>query len=277
MLPRVHVITLAVADLERALGFYRDGLGFPSKGIVGDQWNDERTGANGAIAPFELAGGLLLGLYPRTELAKDAEIADGPAQTGELSLGQLVGSRAEVDELLARAAAAGAVVTPAHDRPWGIYSGYFRDLDGHLWEAIFHERRAAESAAESRHLAVRIDCPPGQAYTYACDPARLPEWAPGLGSSVEQVGGEWFVETGMGRVRIEFAPPNDLGVLDHDVTLPSGEVFHNPMRVLPDGDGCEVVFTLRRQQGTTDTEFERDAAAVAADLERLKRLLESSD
>jgi hypothetical protein len=130
-------------------------------------------------------------------------------------------------------------------------------------------------ASESRHLAVRIDCPPEVAYAFASDPARLPEWAPGLGTAVERVGDDWFVESGMGRVGIRFAPRNELGVLDHDVTLPSGEVFHNPLRVLRDGDGCEVVFTLRRQDGMSDEEFARDAAAVAADLATLKRLLES--
>jgi hypothetical protein len=79
----------------------------------------------------------------------------------------------------------------------------------------------------------------------------------------------------MGRVGFAFAPRNELGVLDHEVTLPSSEAFYNPMRVVPDGDACEVVFTLLRQQGMTDKEFERDAAAVAADLATLKRLLES--
>ena len=94
------------------------------------------TGANGAIAMFKLEGGLLLKLYARTDLAKDAAIPGGPPQSGEFSLAQLVHSRDEVDELLAMAAAAGATVTPAHDRPWAIYSGYFRDPDGHLWEVI---------------------------------------------------------------------------------------------------------------------------------------------
>jgi catechol 2,3-dioxygenase-like lactoylglutathione lyase family enzyme len=139
------VITLAVADLERALAFYRDGLGFDSAGIIGTQWTDETTGANGAIAIFELDGGLILSLYPRSDLAKDAGIRAGSAQSGEFSLAQLVRSRAEVDELLRQAEAAGATITPAHDRPWGIYSGYFRDLDGHLWEVIWNPRRAPTS------------------------------------------------------------------------------------------------------------------------------------
>jgi uncharacterized protein len=135
--PRLDVITLAVAELERALTFYRR-LGLESKGVVGTQWKDEETGANGAIAMFKLEGGLLLNLYPRADLAKDAAIPLGPAQSGEFSLAQLVRSRDEVDELLETAAAAGATVTPAHDRPWGIYSGYFRDPDGHLWEVIWN-------------------------------------------------------------------------------------------------------------------------------------------
>ena len=137
MRPRLDVVTLAVADLERALAFYR-GLGLESKGIVGTQWTDDATGANGAVAMFELEGGLLLSLYPRADLAKDAAIPVGPPQSGEFSLAQLVHSRDDVDELLRRAEAAGATVTPAHVRPWGIYSGYFRDLDGHLWEVIWN-------------------------------------------------------------------------------------------------------------------------------------------
>jgi catechol 2,3-dioxygenase-like lactoylglutathione lyase family enzyme len=139
MEPRLDVITLAVADLERALAFYRR-LGLESKGVIGTEWTDEVTGANGTVAMFKLDGGLLLNLYPRTELAKDAAIPFGPSHSGEFSLAQLVRSREEVDELLEKAASAGATVTPAHDRPWGIYSGYFRDPDGHLWEIIWHPR-----------------------------------------------------------------------------------------------------------------------------------------
>ena len=135
------MITLAVADLERALAFYR-GLGLESKGVIGREWRDGVTGANGAIAMFKLEGGLLLNLYPRTDLAKDAAIPIGPPHSGEFSVAQLVRSREEVDALLEKAASAGATVTPGHDRPWGIYSGYFRDPDGHLWEIIFRPNRA---------------------------------------------------------------------------------------------------------------------------------------
>ena len=130
-------------------------------------------------------------------------------------------------------------------------------------------------AHESRHIGQPVACPAQVAYDYASDPRNVPEWAPGLGSAVEQVGGTWFIESPMGRVAVAFAPPNEFGVLDHSVTLPTGEFVHNPMRVIPDGDGCEVVFTLRRQDGVSDDDFEQDAAAVAADLRTLKQLLES--
>ena len=110
---RLDVITLAVADLERGLSFYRS-LGLESKGIIGTEWTDEATGANGAIAMFKLEGGLLLNLYPRSDLARDAAIPVGPPQSGEFSLARLVRSRVEVDALLEKAASGGATVTPGH-------------------------------------------------------------------------------------------------------------------------------------------------------------------
>ncbi|HET7015719.1 MAG TPA: SRPBCC family protein [Streptosporangiaceae bacterium] len=129
--------------------------------------------------------------------------------------------------------------------------------------------------AESKHLSEWIDADVDEVYAYARDPSNLPQWAPGLGSSVEQVDGQWFVETSGGRVGLDFAPLNDYGVLDHDVTLPSGEVIYNPMRVTRNGNGSEIVFALRRLPGMTDEEFARDAAAVAADLARLKQVIEA--
>lgn len=138
---RIDIITLAVADLERAHAFYRDGLGLESRGVIGTEHPGDEINPAGAIALFELHNGLLLSLYPRTELAKDANIALGPPKTGEFSIGQAVASRAEVDAVLAQAQAAGATLTDrAHDRPWGIYSGYFRDPDGHLWEVLWNPR-----------------------------------------------------------------------------------------------------------------------------------------
>lgn len=127
---------------------------------------------------------------------------------------------------------------------------------------------------ESRHISEWIGRPADEVYAYASAPANLPQWAPGLGSSVENTGGQWFVQTSMGRVGFAFVPRNEYGVLDHDVTLPSGEVVHNPMRVIPADHGCEVVFTLRRRPGMSDADFNADAGAVAADLARLKQNLE---
>jgi len=139
---RIDVITLAVADLERALRFYRDGLGLESRGVIGTEYTGDELQPAGAVATFELRGGMILALYPRTELAKDANISLGPPKSGEFSIGLILASGAEVDVLLAQAQAAGATLTDqAHERPWGIYSGYFRDPDGHLWEIIWDPRR----------------------------------------------------------------------------------------------------------------------------------------
>ena len=142
MRPRLDVVTLAVADLERARQFYAAVFGVEGR-VAGTQWVDEESGANGTIALFELEGGLMLSLYPREDLAKDAAIEPEPPANGGFSLGHLAESNAEVDELLRAAGAAGAETTPARQRPWGIYSGYFRDPDGHLWEVISSPRREA--------------------------------------------------------------------------------------------------------------------------------------
>ena len=141
MEPRIDVITLAVDDLERALAFYREGLGLHSEGVVATEFPGDEENAAGAIAIFHLGGGLMLTLYPRPELAKDANVEPADPGSGNFSLGRLVASRDEVDTTLAHAERAGAVVTDSpRDRPWGIYSGYFRDPDGHLWEIIWNPR-----------------------------------------------------------------------------------------------------------------------------------------
>ena len=135
----LSVVTLAVRDLTTSLTFYRDGLGLPGK-IIGTEYMDSVSGASGAVALFELRGGLILALYPRSDLIKDANVPDdaGPSQV-EFSLGYLTKSRREVDVLVRKATAAGARVTEApRARAWGIYSGYFSDPDGHLWEIIYN-------------------------------------------------------------------------------------------------------------------------------------------
>jgi catechol 2,3-dioxygenase-like lactoylglutathione lyase family enzyme len=139
MRPRVHVLTLAVDDLERSLSFYRDGLGLESEGIVGTEFTGDENTPAGAVAMFELEGGLILSLYPRAELAKDAGIPVPSPTDGEFSIGHLVGNKKEVDALLAKAKkAGGTIIGKPHDRPWGIYSGYFKDPDGHLWEIVWN-------------------------------------------------------------------------------------------------------------------------------------------
>jgi hypothetical protein len=127
---------------------------------------------------------------------------------------------------------------------------------------------------ESRHLSTHIDRPAHEVYEYASDPSHLTEWAPGLGSSIELIDGRWVMESPMGPIVVTFAPRNEFGVLDHQVTLASGETFYNPMRVTTHGAGSEVVFSLRRQEAVTDDDFDRDANAVLADLLRLKARME---
>ena len=127
----------------------------------------------------------------------------------------------------------------------------------------------------SRHIAADIRAPAEAVYAFASDPANLPAWASGLGGSGQLVEGRWEADAPFGRVVVAFVEANPFGVLDHDVTLPTGEVVRNPMRVIPDGLGCEVVFSLRRAPGVADEEHERDAATILADLETLKRLLEA--
>jgi uncharacterized protein len=131
--PRVKLITLGVDDLERSLAFYRDGLGLPTEGIIGTEF------AYGAVVFFELNDDLILALWPRASLARDANVAVAPPSATELSIGHVVGSKAEVDAVMAQAKAAGATIPdPARDRFWGGYAGYFQDPDGHLWEVAWN-------------------------------------------------------------------------------------------------------------------------------------------
>lgn len=139
MKPRINVITIGVDNLEKSLSFYREGLGLPSDGIVATEYHDQTSGAYGTIAMFELQNGVILSLYPRTELAKDANQKMEKGSSTEFSLGYLTDTKEEVDALLKQAKAAGATITDEpRERPWGIYSGYFKDLDGHLWEIIWN-------------------------------------------------------------------------------------------------------------------------------------------
>ncbi len=127
----------------------------------------------------------------------------------------------------------------------------------------------------SRHISVSIAATACRVYAFAADPAQLPAWAAGLAqSSMERVGDQWFAQSPMGRVRVDFTGSNELGVLDHTVILPGGEQVLNPMRVIPDGTSCEVVFTVRQRPGMSEQQFDDDCNAVAADLDTLRALME---
>ena len=129
----------------------------------------------------------------------------------------------------------------------------------------------------TEHVTVAIDRPAEAVYAYASDPARLPDWAAGLASApLTPDGTSWVVDSPMGRITIDFAPPNAYGVLDHTVTTPSGEAVYNPMRIIADGERCEAVFTIRQRAGMSDSQLAADIAAVRTDLETLRDRLESS-
>lgn len=133
MKPQITVITLGVDDLERAVAFYREGLGWPTKGIIGAELE------NGAVAFFNLQEGLKLALWPRRSLAADTGLPLLASTAQELSLGHNVDSRDAVDAVMRQATQAGArIVKPAQETFYGGYAGYFQDPDGHVWEVVFN-------------------------------------------------------------------------------------------------------------------------------------------
>lgn len=139
MQARVTVITIGVDDLERALVFYRDGLGLETDGIVGREFE------HGSVAFFDLQAGLKLAIWPRASIAHDAGLAVGRPSATEFTLGHNVSSKAEVDAVIARAERAGAVIVkPPHETAWGGYAGYFQDPDQHLWEAVWNPKLLPE-------------------------------------------------------------------------------------------------------------------------------------
>lgn len=133
MKPRISLLTLAVDNLERSLCFYRDGLGLATQGIIGQEFEF------GAVVFFDLQENLKLALYPRESLAKDSGLALQTANPLEFSIGHIVSSKSEVDEVMLQANNAGAtIVKSAQDTFWGGYAGYFQDPDGHLWEIAWN-------------------------------------------------------------------------------------------------------------------------------------------
>jgi catechol 2,3-dioxygenase-like lactoylglutathione lyase family enzyme len=133
MKPRVTFITLGVDDLQRSLTFYRDGLGLPTKGIIGQEFE------YGAVVFFELEGGLTLALWPRASIARDAGVPRSAPSPTDVALAHNVRTREEVDAVMQQAARAGAtIVKPAAETFYGGYAGYFQDPDRHLWEVAWN-------------------------------------------------------------------------------------------------------------------------------------------
>jgi hypothetical protein len=127
---------------------------------------------------------------------------------------------------------------------------------------------------EARHVSVPIARPPREVAEYLGRPAHLADWAAGLGDGLREDDGRWYADMPIGTVEVRFVGPTEAGVLDHEVTMPDGTVVYNPLRVLPNDAGSEVVMTLFRRDGMGDDEFEADAAAIAADLATLRSILE---
>lgn len=138
------------------------------------------------------------------------------------------------------------------------------------------EDRVSSNLMSVQHVSVAVDKPPAEVYAYAANPANLPRWAKGLANApVELEGKDLIVQSPMGRVTVRFSERNRHGILDHDVTLPTGETVHNPMRVLPNARGSEVVFSVFRRPGVDDKKFRADTDAVKRDLQALKSLVEA--
>lgn len=126
-----------------------------------------------------------------------------------------------------------------------------------------------------RHISVSIQRSPQEVYLFVSNPLNLPQWAAGLSQSkVFKSGEEWVCDSPMGRVKVKFAEKNSWGVMDHVVTLPSGEANFNPFRVFANDEGSEVIFTLFRLPRMSDLDFEDDAKLIEADLQKLRRILE---
>jgi catechol 2,3-dioxygenase-like lactoylglutathione lyase family enzyme len=133
MKPRISVLTLGVADLERSVAFYRDGLGLPTQGIVGREFE------HGAVAFFDLSGGLKLAVWAQDDVAHDTGLPRAPVSPTSFTIGHNVVDRKEVDDVMGQARRAGAeIVKSPQDTFYGGYAGYFRDPNGHLWEVVWN-------------------------------------------------------------------------------------------------------------------------------------------
>jgi len=126
----------------------------------------------------------------------------------------------------------------------------------------------------SRQISISIKCSADDVYTFASNPANLPQWAAGVSGSIRQSGDEWISHSPVGEVKIRFVDTNAFGVLDHYVTLPSGDSVYSPMRVLQNNEGSDVIFTLYRRPEMSDEDYEKDAYMIERDLQTLKSILE---
>lgn len=133
MKARISVITIGVENLERSIRFYKNGLGLPTEGVIGTEFE------HGAVVFFNLQDGLRLAAWTRNDLSHDSGVPKSPPCPTELSIGHNVSSEQEVDTIMDQAAKAGArIVKIAQKTFWGGYAGYFQDPDGHLWEVVFN-------------------------------------------------------------------------------------------------------------------------------------------
>lgn len=128
----------------------------------------------------------------------------------------------------------------------------------------------------AQHVSIAIEKKPEAVYQFMAEPKNMPKWAAGLAKAelTKKTDRTWIANSPMGKVEVTFSPENKFGVVDHDVKLPNGEVNHNPLRILKNGDGSEVVFTLYRLKGVTDADYAKDKAHIEADLKKLKSILE---
>jgi hypothetical protein len=126
----------------------------------------------------------------------------------------------------------------------------------------------------SKHVSVSINRSAYDVYAFASNPENLPQWAAGLSGSIRNISGEWIADSPMGTIKVQFVDKNEFGILDHYVTLPSGKTVYNPMRVFPNNDGSELIFTVYQRSGVSAEMFAEDANAVIEDLKTLKTLLE---
>ncbi|MGF9906828.1 SRPBCC family protein [Brevibacillus porteri] len=126
----------------------------------------------------------------------------------------------------------------------------------------------------SKTLSISIECRPEEVYAYVTNPENFPEWVTSFVKSIRRWGEEWIVETKEAQITLKFADKNDYGVADHWVTIATGQTILNPMRVVPNGSGCEVVFTAFQQPGMSHENFVKDTEMIESDLRTLKRIME---